>query len=69
MTDVDELLSRLKKLEKIPLEAEFSESLKQRARRRVREPARRAPLASVAVFGTVIVYLGWALHFASALYY
>lgn len=68
MTDVDELLSRLRNLESIPLEGEFKAALRQRARRRVRGPARRAPLASVAVFGTALVYLGWALHFASALY-
>lgn len=68
MTDVDELLSRLRKLEPIPLNGELKASLRERGRRRVRGPARRAPLASLAVFGTALVYLGWALHFASALY-
>jgi hypothetical protein len=68
MTDVDELLSRLRNLEPIALDGEFKTSLQQRARRRVRGPVRRAPLASLAVFGTALVYLGWALHFASALY-
>lgn len=68
MTDVDELLSRLKNLQSIPLDDDFKASLGQRARRRVRGPARRAPLASVAVLGTVVVYMTWALHFASALY-
>jgi type VI protein secretion system component VasF len=68
MTDVDELLSRLRNLEPIPLSLEFKASLRQRARHRVRRPVRRAPLASAAVFGTALVYLGWALHFASALY-
>ncbi|MES1174669.1 MAG: hypothetical protein ABUL62_10080 [Myxococcales bacterium] len=67
MTDVDELLSRLRNLEPIPLDGELKASLQRRARRRVRGP-RRAPLASVAVFGTALVYLGWALHFASSLY-
>ncbi|MET0794240.1 MAG: hypothetical protein ABW061_22145 [Polyangiaceae bacterium] len=68
MTDVDELLSRLRKLESIPLDREFKASLQQRARRRVPGTKRRAPIAFAAVFGTVVVYLGWALHFASALY-
>ena len=68
MTDVDELLSRLRNLEPIPLDVGFKASLQQRARRRVRGPARRTPLASLAVFGTALVYLGWALHFTSALY-
>lgn len=68
MTEIDELLSRLRKLEPIALDGEFEASVKQRARRRVRGPARRAPFASVALFGTVVVYLGWALHFTSALY-
>jgi len=68
MTDVDELLSRLKNLPSIPLDSGFKAELGQRARRRVQRPVRRAPLASVAVLGTVIVYLTWALHFTSALY-
>jgi len=68
MTDVDELLSRLRNLESIPLDSEFKASLRERARRRVRRPARRAPLASLAVCGTALVYLSWALHFASSLY-
>jgi hypothetical protein len=44
MTELDELLSRLRKLEPIALDREFKASLQQRARRRVRG-ARRAPLA------------------------
>ena len=68
MTDVDELLSRLRRLEPIVLDDEFSASVQRRARHRVRGPARSAPFASLAVCGTVIVYLSWALHFASALY-
>ena len=68
MTDVDELLSRLRNLEPIALDEEFSASVQRRARRRVRGRARSAPFASLAVVATVIVYLGWALHFTSALY-
>jgi hypothetical protein len=68
MTDIDELLSRLRNLESIPLDAEFNASLRQRARRRVRGPARPAHLASLAVCSTALVYLGWALHFTSSLY-
>ena len=68
MTDVDELLSRLRNLQSIPLDGEFKVALRQRARQRLGAPARRAPLESIAVFGTAFVYLGWALHFASALY-
>ena len=68
MTDVDELLARLRKLEPMPLETEFDAQLRARGHRRLRRPAPSAPLASLAVLGTVVVYLTWALHFASALY-
>jgi hypothetical protein len=67
MTEFDELLSRLRKLEPIALDREFKASLRQRARRRVRG-ARGAPFASFAVAATVVVYLGWALRVAGALY-
>jgi len=67
MTEFDELLSRLRKLERGPLDPEFKVSLQQRARRRVRG-VRSAPLASLAVAATVVVYLGWALRLAGALY-
>jgi len=71
MTEVDELLARLRKLPAVSLDSEFKASLHARARRRVRSPARPAPfvpLASVALAVTVVLYLGWALHFAGALY-
>ena len=68
MTDVDELLSRLKNLPSIPLDSDFKAALGQRARRRVQKRVRRAPFASIAVLGTVIAYMTWALHFTSALY-
>jgi hypothetical protein len=68
MTEVDELLARLRKLPQLRLDGEFDAALKQRGRRQLRRPVRSAPLASLAVFGTVIVYLSWAVHFTSALY-
>jgi type VI protein secretion system component VasF len=68
MTELDDLLSRLRKLEPIALDRELEASLQARARRRVRGPVRSAPLASLALIGTVFVYLGWALHFTRALY-
>ena len=68
MTEVDELLARLRKLEPIVLEREFSRSVQRRGRERLRERRRTAPLAATAVLGTVVVYLGWALHFTSGLY-
>jgi type VI protein secretion system component VasF len=68
MTEMDELLARLRKLEPIALKPEFSRSVEQRARQRFRARARSAPFASAFVLGTVVVYLGWALHFASGLY-
>jgi type VI protein secretion system component VasF len=68
MTELDELLSRLRRLEPIAPDPALSASLRERGHRRLRRPLRPAPLASLAVFSTVIVYLGWALHFASALY-
>ena len=49
MTELDELLSRLRKLEPIALDREFKASLQQRARSRRVRGARRAPLASFAV--------------------
>ena len=68
MTELDELFSRLRKLEPIAPDAELSRSVRERGRRRVRGSARSAPFASLAVAATVIVYLGWALRFTSALY-
>lgn len=68
MTELDPLLSRLRKLPPIALDAEFSASVQRLGQRRLRAPARRAPFASLAVAATVLVYLGWALRFTSALY-
>ncbi|MEI9941517.1 MAG: hypothetical protein WDO69_30220 [Pseudomonadota bacterium] len=71
MTEVDELLARLRKLPAVALDSEFKASVHARARRRVRRPAPPAPfasLASLALGVTVVLYLGWALHFTSALY-
>ena len=68
MTESDELLSRLRRLEPIALDSELSARVQQQARRRLRGQARSAPFASLAVAATVIAYLGWALHFTSALY-
>lgn len=68
MTELDELLSRLRKLEPIVPDAQLRHSVKQRGRRALRGSARSAPVASLAVAATVIVYLGWALRFTSALY-
>jgi len=68
MTDLDELLARLRKLEPIALEEPFRHQVQERARLRVRRATRPAPLASLALFTTVIVYLSWALQFSSSLY-
>lgn len=69
MTELDQLLSRLRKLEPVALDGEFKALVAQRARHRLAAPARSAPFASLVVFGTAIVYLGWALQFTSALYH
>ncbi|HEX3775025.1 MAG TPA: hypothetical protein VHV51_11210 [Polyangiaceae bacterium] len=69
MTEVDELLARLRKLEPIALDPELSRRTLDRARMRARARPRNARLASSMVFGTVVAYLGWALHFVSALYH
>jgi len=68
MTEVDELLARLRKLPPVALDAEFKASVQARARRRVARPTRSAPVASLALACTVVSYLGWALHFTSGLY-
>ena len=68
MTEVDELLARLRKLEPVALDPEFSRSVQQRARQRLRARARSSPFATTFVLGTVLAYLGWALHFTSSLY-
>ncbi|HYQ26883.1 MAG TPA: hypothetical protein VER04_06680 [Polyangiaceae bacterium] len=71
MTEVDELLARLRKLPTVSIDRELEAALHARARRRVRLSARPAPfvpLASLALAVTVVLYLGWALHFASTLY-
>lgn len=67
MTELDQLLSRLRQLEPVALDPELRASVQRRARQRVRR-ARSAPLASFAVAATVLAYLGWALSFAGALY-
>lgn len=68
MTEVDELLARLRKLPAVALDNEFEASLRVRAVRRLRRRARPAPFASLALAATVVLYLGWALQFASNLY-
>ena len=68
VTEVDELLARLRKLERIELEPEFSRATLERGRVRFRTRPRSTVLASSVVFGAVVTYLGWALHFTSALY-
>ena len=68
MTESDELLSRLNRLPPIALDPEFSASVQRQGQRRLRGHARGAPFASLAVAATVVVYLGWALRFAGALY-
>jgi hypothetical protein len=71
MTEVDELLARLRKLPAVALDSEFKASVQARGRLRLQRPARPtpfAPLASLALAITVVLYLGWALHFTSALY-
>ena len=80
MTEVDELLARLRKLPAVALDSEFKASVHASALRQLRRPARPAPFppvalaalaalaASAALAVTVVLYLGWALQFASALY-
>ena len=71
MTEVDELLARLRKLPAVALDSEFKASVQARGRLRLQRRARPtpfAPLASLALAVTVVLYLGWALHFAGALY-
>ncbi len=65
MTEVDELLARLRKLPPVALDGEFKALVHARARRRFRKPT---PFASLALAGTIVLYLGWALHFTSTLY-
>jgi len=69
MTEVDELLARLRKLPAVAVDSELEAGLHARAVRRLRKGPRPAPLASFALAGTVVLYLGWALGFASALYH
>lgn len=68
MTDIDELLGRLRKLEAIELEPRFSRSVQRRGRERLLAGTRNSLLAWGAVLATVVIYLGWAVHFANALY-
>jgi hypothetical protein len=68
MTDLDELLGRLRKLEPIEVEPGFSRTVQRRGRERLRAGTRKSTLASTAVLATVVTYLGWALHFANSLY-
>jgi type VI protein secretion system component VasF len=71
MTEVDELLARLRKLPPVALDSDFKAAVQVQARRRLRGPARAtpfAPVASLALAVTTVLYLGWALQFTSALY-
>jgi type VI protein secretion system component VasF len=68
MTEVDELLARLRKLPAVPLDSEFEASVRTRAVRRLRRRAPATPFAALALAATVVLYLGWALQFASDLY-
>ena len=68
MTEVDELLARLRKLPAVSLDRELEASLRARAVRRLRTRARPTPFAVLALAATVVLYLGWALQFTSALY-
>jgi hypothetical protein len=68
MTEVDQLLSRLRRLEPIAPDAEFAADVQRRSRQRLRAGGARSALASLLVLGTVVAYLGWALHFTSSLY-
>ncbi|HKO48039.1 MAG TPA: hypothetical protein VJV79_09965 [Polyangiaceae bacterium] len=68
MTEVDELLARLRKLPPVALGSEFKASVQAQAHRRLRSRARATPFASLAFGGVVVLYLGWALQFTSALY-
>jgi type VI protein secretion system component VasF len=69
MTEVDELLARLRRLPAVSLDSELEASLRARAVRRLRRRARPRPFAALALAATVVLYLGWALEFTSALYY
>ena len=69
MTEIDELLERVRRLEPIELEREFSRSVQQSGRRRLRRGARKSTFSATLVIGTVALYLGWALHFTSGLYH
>jgi type VI protein secretion system component VasF len=69
MTEVDELLARLRKLPAVSLDSELEASLRARAVRRLRGRARPTPFAALALAATVVLYLGWALQFTSALYH
>ena len=71
MTEVDELLARLRKLPAVSPDSELEASLRERAVRKVGGRARStrpARFASLALAATVVLYLGWALQFTSALY-
>jgi type VI protein secretion system component VasF len=71
MTEVDELLARLRKLPAVELDGHFKAAVQARAHQRMRGASRRAPFASLASLAlglTVVLYLGWALQFTSALY-
>ena len=52
MTEIDELLSRLRHLEPIALDSEFKASVERRARQRPRTKVRSARFASLAAIAT-----------------
>ena len=68
MTDVDELLARLRKLPPLAPSPELRAHVLALGSARARRKLPPAPLASLAVGAAVIVYLSWAMSFAGALY-
>jgi len=68
MIEDDELLSRLSELPPLAPDAELRRAVHSRARGRFLRPASSSRTASWAVVAAVVVYLGWAVRFASELY-
>lgn len=67
MTKTDPVFARLAELRSEEPAAELSASLRAAAHTRLR--LRRVhPAWALAIAASVLIYLGWALHFASSLY-
>jgi hypothetical protein len=68
MTENDPIFSRLQELDRPSPSEPLAASVRTQAHALMRRHARRERFVAMLVMATAVVYVGWALRFASALY-